>query len=79
MGDFGEGGFRADFFAFFFHFGFGFEASEAFFEGDGDGDYWVAFGVLLDPFGDFGEVLVLLPDVVLFAEIDEVDDWFGCE
>ena len=31
------------------------------------------------PFGDLGEVLVLLSDVVFLAEIDEVDDWFGGE
>ena len=33
----------------------------------------------LDPFGDFGEVFVFLSDVVFFAEVDEVDDWFGGE
>ena len=33
--------------------------------------------MLFDPFGNFGEVFVLLPDVVFFAEVDEVDDRFG--
>lgn len=28
------------------------------------------------PLGDFGEVLVLLADVVALAEVDEVDDGF---
>jgi hypothetical protein len=35
--------------------------------------------VFFDPFGDLGKVLVLLSDVVFFAEVDEVDNWFGCE
>lgn len=35
--------------------------------------------MLLDPFGDLGEMLVLLADVVFFAEVDEVDDWFSGE
>ena len=35
--------------------------------------------MFLDPLGDFGKVLVLLPDVVLFAEVDEVDDGLGGE
>ena len=29
------------------------------------------------PVEDFGEVFVLLADVVFFGEVDEVDDWFG--
>lgn len=33
----------------------------------------------LDPFGDLGEVLVLLADIVFFGEIDEVYDGFGGE
>lgn len=35
--------------------------------------------MFFDPFGDFGEVFVFLADVVFFAEVDEVDDWFGGE
>jgi hypothetical protein len=53
------------------------EAGEALLEGDGEGDDGVAGGVLLAPLGDFRQVLVLLADVVFFAEIDEVDDGFG--
>lgn len=33
----------------------------------------------LDPIDDLGEMLVLLPNVVLFAKVDEEDDWFCCE
>jgi len=33
--------------------------------------------VLLDPFGDFGKMLVLLADVVLLAKVDEVDNRLG--
>ena len=36
-------------------------------------------GVFLYPFGDLGEMFVLLADVVFFAEVDEVDDGFGGE
>ena len=32
-----------------------------------------------DPLGDFGQVLVLLADVVALGEVDEVDDGFGGE
>lgn len=33
----------------------------------------------LDPFDDLRQMLVLLPDVILLAEVDEVDDGFGGE
>lgn len=35
--------------------------------------------MLLDPFGNLGEVLVLLPDVVTLAQVDEVDNGLRCE
>ena len=35
--------------------------------------------MLFHPFGNLCEVLVLLSDIVLFAEVDEVDDRLGCE
>jgi hypothetical protein len=35
--------------------------------------------VLLDPLGNLREVLVLLPDVVALAQVDEVDDGLGSE
>lgn len=30
--------------------------------------------MLLDPLGNFGEVLVLLPNIVLLAKIDQVNN-----
>lgn len=71
--------FRAQLLTLLLRFGFVFAAGEAFFEGDGDGNYGVAGCVLFDPFGDLGEVLVLLADVVFLAEVDEVDHWLGGE
>ena len=55
------------------------EAAEPLFQRDGDGDDGVARRVRLHPLGDLGEVLVLLADVVAFAEVDQVDDGFGGE
>ena len=68
---------RAEGFALFFSRGFAVEAGEALFEGYGDGDDGVAWGICFDPFADFGEVLILLSEVVFLTEIDEVDDGFG--
>lgn len=53
------------------------EAGEALFERNGDGDDGVTSGVLFHPLGDLGQVLVLLADVVLFAEVDEEDNGLG--
>lgn len=50
------------------------KASQPLLERDGDWDDRVACGVLLDPLGDLGEVLVLLADVISLAEVDEVDN-----
>jgi hypothetical protein len=75
--DLGERGFGAEGFAFLGGGLFSIEASEAFFEGDGDGDDGVAGGVFFNPAADGREVLVLLADVVFLGEVDEVDDWFG--
>ena len=33
--------------------------------------------MLLDPLGDLGQMLVLLPDVVAFGQVDEEDDGLG--
>ena len=35
--------------------------------------------MFLDPFGDFGKMLVLLPNVVFLAEVDQIDDRLGGE
>ena len=58
-------------------FFFGLEAGETFFEADGDWEDGVAGCVVLDPFHDFAEMLVLLSDVVLLAQVDQVDNRFG--
>ena len=42
-----------------------------------DGDDWVAGSMGLDPFGNLGQVLVLLAYVILLAEIDEIDNRLG--
>jgi hypothetical protein len=44
-----------------------------------DGNDWVTRGVCLDPFGDLGEMLVLLADVVLLAQVDKSNDGLGRE
>lgn len=31
--------------------------------------------MLLNPFGHTWKILVLLADVILFAQVDEIDDW----
>jgi hypothetical protein len=33
--------------------------------------------MLLDPFGNLGQVLVLLAEIVLLAEVDQVNDGLG--
>lgn len=52
-------------------------ASQTLLERDGDGNDGVALGVLLDPLGDLGEVLVLLSDVVLLRQVDKIHDGLG--
>ncbi len=53
---------------------FGVETSEALFERHGDGYDRVTRCVLLDPFRDFRQMLVLLADVVFFAQVDQIDN-----
>jgi len=57
--------------------GLGVEGGQALLEADRDWDDGVARSVLLDPFSDAWEMLVLLADVVLLAQVDEVDNWLG--
>jgi hypothetical protein len=40
---------------------------------------WVAGCVFLDPFHDLGRMLVLFADVIFLAQVDEINDWLGCE
>jgi hypothetical protein len=42
-----------------------------------DGDNGVAGGVGLHPFGNLGEILVLLANIVLLAQVDEGYDRLG--
>lgn len=64
----------------FGRFGFGrAELEESLFERNGEGDEKVAWVVLVDPGFDLGEPLVLASHVVLFGEVDEVDDRLGGE
>jgi hypothetical protein len=51
--------------------------SEALLVRDGNGNDGVASGVLLDPLSNLGQVLVLLANVVLLAEVYEEDDGLG--
>lgn len=53
------------------------ESREAFFEADGNRNDWIARCVLLAPFCDLGQVLVLLADVVLLAKVDKIYDRLG--
>jgi hypothetical protein len=52
---------------------------EALLEAHGDRDDGITLSVFLDPRGNLGEMLVLLTDIVLLAEIDEVDNGLGSE
>lgn len=36
----------------------------------------VSGSMFLNPFSNLGKVLILLPDVISFAEVDKIDDWF---
>jgi hypothetical protein len=50
------------------------ELGQTLLERDGERDNGVASGVLLDPLGNLGKVLVLLANVVPLRQVDEVDD-----
>lgn len=77
--DLGQSRLGSNLLALLRNFLIGLEAGEAFLKGHGDGEDGVARGVLLDPLGNLREVLVLLPDVVALAQVDEVDDGLGSE
>lgn len=70
---------RADLLEFGFSLGLGLESCQTLLERDTDQDHGVAGSMLFYPFGDLGEMLVAAADVVFLAEVDEVDDWLGCE
>lgn len=80
--EFGEGGLDAEVLELgqgFWAVASTFELRKTLFEGDGYGEDGIASSVFLDPFRDLAEMLVLLSDVVLLAQVDEVDDWLGSQ
>lgn len=52
---------------------------EAFFEADRDRQDGFIGAVGLDPFHDLGQILVLLPEIVLLGQVDEIDNGLGGE
>lgn len=77
--DLGKSGLGANLLALLLDLCLVLEAREALLVSDGEGKDGVASGVFLDPLGDLGEVLVLLPDVVTLAQVDKVDNGLSCE
>lgn len=77
--DLGQGRLRANLLAFLRDLRVVLELGKTLLEGGGNGKDAVTRGVLLDPFGDLGKVLVLLSDVVALTQVDEVDDGLGGE
>lgn len=55
----------------------GLEARKTLLEGNGDGKNRLSGRVGLDPLNDLGQVLVLLAEVILLAEVGQVDDRLG--
>lgn len=53
--------------------------SQTLFKGCRDGDQRLSAGVVLDPFEHLGKVLVLLAEVVLLAQVDQVDHRLSCK
>lgn len=77
--DLGKRRLGAELLALFLYFGVVLESRKALLETYGYGNDGIASRVFLDPFGDLGQMLVLLSDVVLLAKVDEVDHRFGGE
>ena len=77
--DLGQGRGRANLLAFLRNLLVVLELGKTLLKGGGNGKNAVTRGMLLDPCGDLGEVLVLLSDVVALAQVDEVDDGLGGE
>jgi hypothetical protein len=71
--DLRQGRLGAEFLALFL--GVGFKTGKSILEGDREWDNRISRRVGLDPLGNLGEILVLLPDIVLLAEVDKVDHW----
>lgn len=68
-----------DLLAFFLDGSFVAHKSQALFEACRDGDQRLPARVSLDPLEDLGKVLVLLAEIVLLAQVDQVDRRLGCQ
>lgn len=77
--DLGEGGLDAEGLQLSLDLLLSLEAGQTLLETDGQGQNWVSSGVLLQPLCDLAEMLVLLADVVLLAEVDQVYDGLSAE
>lgn len=78
---FGNGALGANLLALLLDLSVRLETRKALLEANGNGDDGVGAGsgalAGLDPSSDSRKVLILLADVVLFAEVDEINDGFG--
>ena len=77
--DFRQGRFRPQLLAFFFHFCVVLESAQALFKANRKRNDRVASRMFFDPLGNLRKMLILLADVVLLAQVDEVDHGFGGE
>ena len=75
----GQGGLCTELFTFLLCLRLSLETCEALLESDGERQYRIAWSVFFDPLSDLRKMLVLLSDVILFAEIDEINNGFGAE
>jgi len=75
--DLGQSGLNTKLLALLLGLLLGLEAGEPLLEGNGKRDDGVASGVLLDPLGNLGQMLVLFPDVVLLGKVDKVNYGLG--
>lgn len=77
--DLGERGLCTELFTLLLRVRLSLETCKTLLESDRERQYRVTWSVFLDPFGDLRKMLVLLSDVVFFAEVDEVDNRFSAE
>ena len=75
----GQTRFSAEPLALLLGFRLGLELGKTLLERGGDGKDRVSRGVGLNPLHEFRNILVLLTDVVLLAQVDQVDNWFSSE
>ena len=77
--DLGQSGLGANLLALLSNLGVSLEAGEALLEADREGNDGITLGVLVNPGGNRGKMLVLLADVVALGKVDEVDDGLGSQ